>query len=146
MTKFVSKFQPSSTNGLEMAAIWSCAGKNVTKPTTTICPDPPTLCPVGGPPTSRNGHPKGELLSTGFFSNLLNKVSFQWFSSLFGVLELSVFYFHNIQPSPILGLTSPYHSTPCGWATPEMAISGVAIFYPFGHPMPYAYALPRQKC
>jgi hypothetical protein len=47
------------------------------------------------------------------------------------------------------GVTRPYSSMPCGWATPETAISGVArppgrqplvVFYPFGHPTPYTYA------
>jgi hypothetical protein len=36
----------------------------------------------------------------------------------------------------------PYPSMPCWRATPKMALQGrwsVAVFYPFGHPTPYAY-------
>jgi hypothetical protein len=47
------------------------------------------------------------------------------------------------------GLAMPDPSMPCGRATPEKAISGVArllggrpaaVFYPFGHPAPYDHA------
>jgi hypothetical protein len=49
-----------------------------------------------------------------------------------------------VSPMP----TMPYPSTPCGRATPETPVLGVTclqgrwpatIFYPFGHPMLYAY-------
>jgi hypothetical protein len=48
----------------------------------------------------------------------------------------------------------PYHSMPCMRATPETAVSGVArlqggrpaaIFYPFGHPSPYACDIAGQQ-
>jgi hypothetical protein len=61
-----------------------------------------------------------------------------------------------VSPGPAI----PYPSTPCGWTTPEIAlyyiviaVSGVAhpqggqpaaVFYPFGHPTPYAHTSPSQ--
>jgi hypothetical protein len=53
-----------------------------------------------------------------------------------------------VSPRPAMHDTS----TPYGWPTPETALSGVAcpqggrpaaIFYPFGHPTPYAYGAER---
>jgi hypothetical protein len=45
-------------------------------------------------------------------------------------------------PKLSLGPTMPYPSMPCGRATPETALQPfqVAVFYPLGHPTPYAYA------
>jgi hypothetical protein len=42
-------------------------------------------------------------------------------------------------PKVSLGPAIPYPSTPCRRATPETALWSVAVFYPLGHLMPYAY-------
>jgi hypothetical protein len=45
-------------------------------------------------------------------------------------------------PKVSTGTAMPYPCTPCGRAIPETALQGerpVAVFYPFGHPTPYAY-------
>jgi hypothetical protein len=52
------------------------------------------------------------------------------------------------------GPTKPYPSTPYRRATPETAVSGMtrplarrstALFYPFGHPTPYAHGPGEKK-
>jgi hypothetical protein len=54
-------------------------------------------------------------------------------------------------PKVSLGPAMPYSSTPCGLASPETVLRlferrSAAIFYPFGHPTPYAYGSVDAWC